>query len=448
MADTKRISPIVYLLGSAGYTIPFYLSALYLIHFYLPPAHENLKPLLPTEPVFGGVGVLALILIGVRLWDIIVDPWIAHRSDRSRHRRGRRLPFLEKAALPAAAAGALLFFPPNANPGPANIIYVTIVFAILLTALSAFLTPLLAHMTSVCSNEDERLRYGAFQGGGEALGILTAGQAPLLWTLFESLGVAGFVSRQWAFVVLCVLAFVLMLVPIFALRGRDALPEQEDDAGLLTSFYSEFASVLRNRDFAVFLLAFAIFMACVEMVQAGAVYYATVLLELDDGWFSALMAVMVPSSLGAVPVADALSERFGKKAVILGTFVLLGVLLMLVSFLGEAYAPIPALVQAFVVFFLAGLPLGSMLALTMAVVADCADRAGSHSSDAMFVAGRNFSLKTGVTLGAGMFASFALLGRDRGDDFGIRLSCWVGAVLIAVAFVIFAAGFRERSQED
>lgn len=449
MADANRISPIVYLLGSAGYTIPFYLSALYLIHFYLPPTHESLDPLLPVDPVFGGIGVLSLILIGVRLWDILADPVIAHLSDRSRHPRGRRLPFLERAALPAAAAGALLFFPPEDQAGGTNIVYVAIVFAIFLTALSAFLTPLLAHMTSVCSNEDERLRYGAFQGGGEALGILAAGQAPLLWMLFQTFGAGTLAARQSAFVVLCVLAFGLMLVPVFALRGRDpAVIERTADGGGLAVFFGELSSVLHNRDFAVFLLSFGIFMTCVEMVQAGAVYYATVLLTLDDAWFAMLMAVMVPSSLAAVPTADGLSKRFGKKVVILGTFALLAGLLVLTSFLGASYEPVPPLVQGFVVFFLAGLPLGSMLALTMAVVADCAERSGSDSTNAMFVAGRNFSLKTGVTLGAGVFASLALLGKDRGDDFGIRLSCWVGAVLVSVAFVIFAVGFRERGRQE
>jgi GPH family glycoside/pentoside/hexuronide:cation symporter len=60
----------------------------------------------------GVLNALTLIAASGRLLDAIADPWIASWSDRTTHRRGRRIPFLMFGALPAAVFLVLMFVPP------------------------------------------------------------------------------------------------------------------------------------------------------------------------------------------------------------------------------------------------------------------------------------------------------------------------------------------------
>ncbi|MCB1325587.1 MAG: MFS transporter [Spirochaetales bacterium] len=433
-----------YLLGSAGYTIPFFLIALYWINFYNPPAHDDLPILLPRGPIFLGISILSVIIVLARLADIVVDPLIARLSDRSQNRRGRRLPMMEKSFLPAAACMLLVFLPPQAGVGVINVVWVTVLLILGVTFFSAYVTPFLAHMDVLCRDEDDRISLSMYQGLGESLGVILAGQAPLIWSVAQYGGLDVLTSRQMSFFVLCSLAALLMLFPILALRGTEAgihVPSE-------TSVGQLVRRVLSSRDFAVFLVVYCIFIACVEMVQAGAYYYVVVLLELDSSMLSIFIAIMVPSSMLTAPVAANAARRFGKRRVILGVFLILAVLLALISELG--HYPIGAAIQAGIIFFLGGIPLGGMTILVMAVVTEQIQRARNiygEAPEAIFVAGKNLSYKIGIAVGAGLFASVALLGKDRGHDVGIRLSAIVALGLCLLAAVLFA-WFYGRGRPD
>jgi GPH family glycoside/pentoside/hexuronide:cation symporter len=61
----------------------------------------------------------------------------------------------------------------------------------------------------------------------------------------------------------------------------------------------------------------------------------------------------------------------------------------------------------------------------------------------MFFASRTLMQKFGQTTGVVSFAMLTTLGRDVGDDLGIRLSGLVGFVLCFVAAVVFSR-YQER----
>jgi hypothetical protein len=51
----------------------------------------------------------------------------------------------------------------------------------------------------------------------------------------------------------------------------------------------------------------------------------------------------------------------------------------------------------------------------------------------------------GRTLGALTFPAFLLLGKDRGDDMGIRISMFVGAIVVFISILVFKKMFEEES---
>ena len=57
--------------------------------------------------IFGALTILGGIFAFGRIWDAITDPLIANLSDRSKNPKGRRIPFMAKAAIPFAISADL-----------------------------------------------------------------------------------------------------------------------------------------------------------------------------------------------------------------------------------------------------------------------------------------------------------------------------------------------------
>ncbi|MFN3981993.1 MAG: MFS transporter, partial [Caldilinea sp.] len=67
--------------------------------------------------------------------------------------------------------------------------------------------------------------------------------------------------------------------------------------------------------------------------------------------------------------------------------------------------------------------------------------------EGMFFAARTLMQKLGQTMGVVIFASLTILGRNPGDDFGIRLSGLAGFALCLAAGLVFTR-YNERRVLD
>lgn len=427
-----------YFLGSVGYTIPFFLIAFFFVLFFNPPEHEGIPYLLSQEPIFG-VSIVSIIIVAARILDIFVDPLIAHKSDTLDHPEGRRLPFMKKAILPAAFFASLLFLPPFGDNSTLNTVWVTVFLAGCVMAFSAYVTPFLSNMSRLCQTEHERINLSTFQGLGESTGIIVAGQAPFLWTLLGETGYSPIESRQTAFVILSVVAFFLMLIPLFTLKGTDRSPAEKEKI----HFTESIQLLLTNKNFLFFLISYGLFITCVEMVQAGAYYFVTVLLEMEATRVSGLIMIMVPSAIVAALAANGIAKKIGKKNTIIFSFLLLSGLLGFTFFLGKI--PLDREIQAYTLFILAGIPLGTMPLLAMTIVTEQINLSARNSAqlEAIYIAGKNFSYKSAITIGAALFASLILSGKDRGDDLGIRIAIITALVFSIVALLFFSFFYKE-----
>jgi glycoside/pentoside/hexuronide:cation symporter, GPH family len=92
------------------------------------------------------------------------------------------------------------------------------------------------------------------------------------------------------------------------------------------------------------------------------------------------------------------------------------------------------------VILLYSVPLAFVAVLPNAVLADIADhdaRRTGIKQEGMFFAARTLMQKFGQTTGILIFAAFTTLGKDPGQDLGIRLTGVAGFVLCLVAAIIF-----------
>lgn len=84
------------------------LTVTYLMYIYIPQDGSSLPILLPNAAIafaiIRGIGVI---------FDALIDPFIATRSDNSKHRLGARIPFMRFSAIPWAIFGVLIIFVPR-----------------------------------------------------------------------------------------------------------------------------------------------------------------------------------------------------------------------------------------------------------------------------------------------------------------------------------------------
>lgn len=85
----------------------------YLIYFYQPSKASGTPDLIPQgRLVLGVLTIIGMIKAVGHIIDAVTDPLIAAGSDKSRHKDGRRIPLMKKAAIPFGLCALLIFFVP------------------------------------------------------------------------------------------------------------------------------------------------------------------------------------------------------------------------------------------------------------------------------------------------------------------------------------------------
>ena len=85
----------------------------YLIYFYQPSKESGIPNLIPQgRIVLGVLTVIGLIKAVGHIIDAVTDPLIAADSDKSKNKNGRRIPLMQKAAVPFGLCTFLMFFVP------------------------------------------------------------------------------------------------------------------------------------------------------------------------------------------------------------------------------------------------------------------------------------------------------------------------------------------------
>jgi glycoside/pentoside/hexuronide:cation symporter, GPH family len=186
-------------------------------------------------------------------------------------------------------------------------------------------------------------------------------------------------------------------------------------------------------------------------LQTALIYYVTVLLRQQEQFYSLLFIVMAVVSFACYPAVNLVARRTGKKKMIVGSFILFSAVFGLTSLFGLPWVPLSLTAQGYLLAVLGGLPLAAFGILPNAIVADIAEhdalKTGSHR-EGIYYGARTFMQKIGQMIAMLVFTSLLILGRDVGDDMGVRISGLVAAVFCLGGLYLFSRYDEKKVLEE
>ena len=432
---------IAYACGMAGWSTMTNIIIVMLPFFYLPPSNVGLVSFIPQLLVFGVVNIMSIIAASGRFFDAVYDPFIASLSDKSKNPKGRRIPFMQKAIVPAVFFCCLTFYPLTKSESLTNAAWLTFTLLFFFIGTTTYIIPYNALLPELANTSQEKVTLSTFQQIGFVTGIILSAFVNVFADLIQKHFhvISRDASLQYVIWSLAILAGLFMLIPALAINEKNYSKSKPAHLPLLPALKKTFA----NKNFVYYLTSdFSYYMA-LSIITSGLLYFITVLLHLPQSIGGPLMGLMVLVSICFYPLVTWLAKKVGKKPIILFSFGLLSLIFVTIYFLGKL--PISPMAQLYVLILSASFPLASLGILPNAILADIAQadaKDTGENREGMFFAVKYLFVKIGQTLGIALFTFLTIYGKDPGNDHGLRLNGVCGCIL-CIGAIIFFSRFRE-----
>lgn len=424
-ASTLRRTTIVrYAIGSVGTGGFGTLPGLVLLYY-----------MVTTLGVDGG---FAAIAIGVaKIWDVVIDPWIGARSDRSLARTGSRRRFMVIGAITMPIFFVLTFSVPAGLPPVASAAWVLVAFLLTATAFSLFQVPYIALPAELVGSYDARTRLLSARVIVLTLAILAfGGGAPEL----VALGVDTYQGHLIMAVVAAAIFLVAFLIASTAERSAavDRVPTAPasepvegiapPDLGVLSNFRRGWSAVRSSQPYRALLFTFVVQALAIGLMLAGVAFIAGQV--LGTGTLLLFLSLIAPAIV-VTPLWTVISRRIGKERAFAIATIVFAVaaasMVLLIWFPGEwVYAPVALAGAAYA--GLQSLPL-AMLPDTIAhdAQANGPGRAGTYSG--VWTAGETAGLALGSPLLGILLSATAFIPTEGGAIVDQPESAIIGIIL-------------------
>ena len=432
----------IFALGQLGWSILGGIVNTWLVTYYLPTQGDlelgAISFIKPGLIIGGFLTILGLITAISRLFDAVTDPLIASLSDRSRNKRGRRIPFMQYSAVPFAVTTVLLFCAPINEVSKWNVAWISVFVILFYLFMTMYCTPYNALISEFGKTQEDRMAISTSISLTFFVGTLLA-YTPFLFAGFLR-GAVGFAwSYRVVFIVLAVIALVMMLLPTFLLKEKEFVDTEPSKSNMFKSL----ASTFKNKDFRVFVGSDIMYWIGLTLFQTGLPFYVKVSMKLPEIMVMVLMGVMTVLSAAVYPFVTKLVKKFGKKnLVIIGFFGLAVayVLAGLTNLPGIAAIPAVGYALGFAICIVAAFPMALLGIIPQSIVADIAEAEGvvtGENREGMFFAARTFSMKLGQSIAMLAFTSLAIIGASQDKNSNDITATTVGLGIVAIVAIVF-----------
>lgn len=449
---TKRQMRI-FAVGQLGWSTLSGIISAWLVTFYLPtqeeldaaiPAHQYIMPGL----IIGGfLTVLGLITALSRVFDAVTDPLIASLSDRSKNKRGRRIPFMQYAAIPLSIVTVLLFCAPVDAISSINVVWISVFIVLFYLFMTMYCTPYNALISEFGKTQEDRMYISTAISLTFFAGTMLA-YTPFVFAGFlrESVGFAW--SYRICFIVLAVIACVCMLIPTFFLKEKELVDTKPSNANMFKSLGATF----RNGSFRTFVFSDIMYWVGLTLFQTGLPFFVKVSMKIDEFYTMVFLGGMTVLSAVFYPFVSKLVRKFGKKKLVITGFLGLAlayVIAALIGVLGTAENPgllgigmIPGVVFGVLICVIAAFPMALLGIIPQSIVADVAEADGyetGENREGMFFAARTFAMKFGQSLAMLIFTSLAIIGTTQNANSNDITASTLGMTIVGAVAVAFCA---------
>ncbi len=445
---------MIFAVGQLGWSILNGIISAWLVTFYLPTTTDiksgAIQYIVPGLVIGGFLTILGLITSISRVFDAVTDPFIASLSDRSKNKRGRRIPFMQYAAIPLAIVTVLIFCAPVQNISSLNVLWITVFIILFYLFMTMYCTPYNALISEFGKTQDDRMFISTSISFTYFLGTLLA-YTPFVFAgmLREQFGYAG--SYRVCFAVLAVISAICMLIPTFFLNEKEFVDAIPSESNMVNSLVATF----KNKEFRTFAFSDIMYWVGLTMFQTGLPFFVKVSMNISESYTMIFLGGMTILSALFYPIVSKLVKKFGKKKLTICGFIGLGLAFLvaaLIGILGTKENPgllglgtIPGVVFGIMICVIAAFPMALLGIIPQSIVADVAEADGvttGERREGMFFAARTFAMKFGQSFAMLIFTSLAIIGTTQNTNSNDISASTLGMTVVgfvAVAFCILGA---------
>ncbi len=428
---------IVFAIGQLGWSTLSGIINAWFVTFYLPTQGDieagAVQYIRPGLIILGFLTILGLITAVSRIFDAITDPLIASLSDRSKNKRGRRIPFMQYAAIPLSAVTVLLFCAPVEKISGINVAWISVFIVLFYLFMTMYCTPYNALISEFGKTQDDRMFISTSISLTFFAGTLLA-YTPFIFSgmLRGSLGFGW--SYRACFIVLAVIACFCMLLPTFVLKEKEFVDTKPSESNMFKSL----AATFKNKDFRVFVGSDIMYWIGLTLFQTGLPFFVKVSMNLDESYTMIFMGGMTVLSAVFYPFVSGMVKKFGKKKLTICGFLGLALAYLITALIGVL--PLPGVVFGVLICVIAAFPMALLGIIPQSIVADVAEADGivtGENREGMFFAARTFAMKWGQSIAMLVFTSLAIIGTAQNKELNDITASALGLKIVAIVAVCF-----------
>ena len=436
---TKRQMRI-FAVGQLGWSTLSGIISAWLVTFYLPTQNDinsgAIQYIMPGLVIGGFLTILGLITALSRVFDAVTDPLIASLSDRSKNKRGRRIPFMQYAAIPLSVVTVLLFCAPVETISGWNVVWISVFVVLFYLFMTMYCTPYNALISEFGKTQDDRMYIST------AISLTFFAGTLLAYTPFVFAGMLrGSVGFAWSyricFIVLAIISCICMLIPTFFLKEKEFVDTKPSNANMFKSLGATF----KNKSFRTFVGSDIMYWVGLTLFQTGLPFFVKVSMKLDESYTMIFLGGMTVLSAVFYPIVPKLVKKFGKKKLVISGFLGLAIAYVITGLIGViGTTVIPGVVYGVVICVIAAFPMALLGIIPQSIVADVAEADGydtGENREGMFFAARTFAMKFGQSLAMLVFTSLAIIGTTQNTNSNDITASVLGMTIVGFVAVAF-----------